>query len=372
MSWQTRIKDNVTTAEELKDILGLSPEEYALIRDEIKTFPMSVTRYYLSLIDPGDPDDPIRKMAVPSAHSIFLDGDFDTSGEQSNTKIAGVQHKYSQTALILTTSRCAMYCRHCFRRRLVGLEDEETTEDIGSAVQYIRAHPEINNVLLSGGDSFMMQTTMIEAWLDQLCSLDQLDFVRFGTRTIVTFPQRILEDPKLCDVLSHWCRKKQIYVVTHFNHPREMTEEAIRAIALLQNAGIILKNQTVLLRGVNDDSAVLGDLLRKLTQVGIVAHYIFQCRPVKGVKSIFQVPLGEGIEIVQAANAMQNGLGKTADYTMSHVTGKLRILGRGRDGNLIFQYKQAKDPDMVNRILVGDAAGEMWLPEDVRECLSFV
>lgn len=370
MDWQTIIKDNVTTAEELRDILKLSQEEYEQIREEISLFPMSVTRYYLSLIDPDDPADPIRRMAVPSAKSQLLDGELDTSGELSNTKITGLQHKYSQTALVLTTPQCAMYCRHCFRRRLVGVEGEEARAQVGSVAAYVQAHPEITNVLLSGGDSFLLPTEKIEEWLAALCDLDQLDFIRFGTRTPVTFPQRILEDPGLTQLLARYCKKKQIYVVTHFNHPGELTEEAVSAVRELQGAGVVVKNQTVLLRGVNDDPAVLGLLLRKLTATGIVAHYIFQCRPVKGVKSIFQVPFGEGLQIVQEANAMQNGLGKVADYTMSHVTGKIRILGRGSGGRLIFQYKQAKDPSMIGKMMAGDVADLKWLPDDIGSCLE--
>ena len=119
------------------------------------------------------------------------------------------------------------------------------------------------------------------------------------------------------------------------------------------------------MRGINDDAEILGTLLEKLTSWGIVPHYIFQCRPVKGVKFLFQVPFGEGLSIVQKANAMQNGLGKAADYTMSHVTGKIRILGRLSDGRLLFQYKQAKDPSMIGKILAGDAGELTWLPDDI-------
>ena len=365
MDWQEIIRDNVTTAEELRAVLKLSDEEYRNIRDEAALFPMSVTRYYLSLIDPDDPDDPIRKMAVPSGKTVLLEGEFDTSGEKSNTVSRGLQHKYAQTVLALTTQKCAMYCRHCFRRRLVGLETEETADDIAAAAAYIKAHPEVSNILLTGGDAFLLTTDQIEAWLEHTAGLPQLSFVRFGTRTPVTFPQRILLDPSLCDVLRKYGKKKQIYVITHFNHPKEMTEESERAIRMLQDAGVVVKNQTVLMRGINNDAEILGTLLKKLTSWGIVPHYIFQCRPVKGVKSLFQVPFGEGLSIVQKANAMQNGLGKAADYTMSHVTGKIRILGRLSDGRLLFQYKQAKDPSMIGKILAGDAGELTWLPDDI-------
>ena len=363
MNWQRLIRENVTTAEELRETLRMSQDEYGKIKDEIALFPMSVTRYYLSLINPDDPDDPIRKMSVPSGRTVLLDGDLDTSGEKSNTKIRGLQHKYRQTVLVLTTAQCAMYCRHCFRRRLVGMDTEETIEDTDKVIQYLKAHPEVNNVLLSGGDSFLLTTDKIEKWLQELSDLDQLSFIRFGTRTPVTFPQRILEDPQLCSVLKSYSGKKQIYVITHFNHPRELTDQSKAAIRKLQEAGAVVKNQTVLLKDINDQGEILGDLLNKLTSVGIIPHYVFQCRPVKGVKSAFQVPLGEGLDIVLKAKAMQNGLGKAVDYTMSHVTGKIRILGRQPDQSLLFQYVQAKDPSMIGRIFSGQMGDQTWLPD---------
>jgi len=287
----------------------------------------------------------------------------DTSGEHANSPIRGLQHKYEETALVLTTQDCAMFCRHCFRRRLVGKESDEIAVDVDRIVEYIQAHPRISNVLLSGGDSFMQPTERIRQWLDRLSSLETLDFIRFGTRTPVTFPQRILSDPELIEVLQHYTKTKKIYVVSHFNHPGEITPQSVEAVKMLQNAGVTIKNQTVLMRGVNDSSPVLAQLLRKMTALGIIQHYIFQCRPALGVKSRFQVPLAEGSDIVQKALATQNGLGKSADYTMSHVTGKIRILGKADDGKMVFQYKQAKDPAMIGRIFSVPVDDEQtWLP----------
>jgi KamA family protein len=366
MNWQDLIKDNITTADELREPLKLSPTEYEQIRREIEMFPMSVTKYYFSLIDPTDPMDPIRKMAIPSGHFELTDGVLDTSGEHSNTKLQGLQHKYRETALILTTSECAMLCRHCFRRRLVGKASEEIADDLDAARTYLLNNTTISNVLLSGGDAFLMSTNKIKAWLNTLVDLEQLDFIGFGTRTPVTFPQRILEDPELLKVLADAQSKKQIFIVTHFNHPKEITPTSIKAIRALQSLGIVIKNQTVLMRGINDDPNVLGTLLKQITSIGIVQHYIFQCRPVQGVKSRFQVPLLEGTDIVSRALAMQNGLGKSADYTLSHISGKIRILGKLEDGKLLVQYKQAKDPQNIGRIfslsLTDDAT---WLPNDL-------
>ena len=212
----------------------------------------------------------------------------------------------------------------------------------------------------------MQPTARIALRLKKMAALDQLDFIRFGTRTPVTFPQRILTDPELVSLLASYRGKKQIYVVTHFNHPREITPESTAAVRALQDAGVVVKNQTVFMRGINDDPLVLGTLLKQISALGIVQHYIFQCRPVQGVKSSFQVPLVEGSEIIQKALAMQNGLGKSADYTMSHVTGKIRILGKADDGKMVFQYKQAKDPARIGRIFTMDLDDTAtWLPEDL-------
>ena len=365
MPWMQELHNNISRAEELIAPFHLTTDEYQLLAEEVERFPMSVPRYYFSLIDPDDPNDPIRKMAIPAPHFLSDEGHLDTSGEHSNTVLQGVQHKYTQTLLVLLSTECAMYCRHCFRRRLVGKEAQKALADLDETAAYIEKHPEITNVLLSGGDALVVSDKKLEKWLDRLSAMKQLDFIRIGTRTPVTFPERITGDPALPALLKKYAGQKQLYVVTHFNHPREFTAESVRAVRCLQECGITVKNQTVLMRGINDDSQVLGQLLRKVTSIGMVQHYIFQCRPVQGVQTHFQVPLKEGLAIVQQACAMQNGLGKSADYTMSHVTGKIRILGEAEDGQLIFQYMQAKDPSRIGRIFtlpISDTRA--WLPEE--------
>ena len=158
MAWQDEWKNNITTMEELRKVIPMTDEEYALIGEEAGKFPMSISRYYASLIDPSDPDDPIRKMSVPSRSGLSLDGELDTSGEHSNTVLQGIQHKYRQTALVLMTTQCAMYCRYCFRRRLVGLDLEKPADDPDVLVAYLKERPEITNCLLSGGDALLQST----------------------------------------------------------------------------------------------------------------------------------------------------------------------------------------------------------------------
>lgn len=284
MSCPAILEKNINRLNDLFVLLDLSPSEQKNIMEIAEKFPISIPAYYLSLINKEDKNDPIRKMAIPSEFEKDLEGTFDTSGEGDNTVITGMQHKYNETVMILSTNQCAMYCRHCFRKRLVGLSDEEIAKHFEEMAQYIKEHKEISNVLISGGDSLVNPNTKIEYLLKLFTSIDNLDFIRFATRIPVVMPQRISEDLQLLEILKKYSKKKQIYIVTQFNHPNEVTEESKKAIKMLQKIGIVVKNQTVLLKGVNDDSHVLGSLLKKLTSIGVVPYYIFQCRPVKGVK----------------------------------------------------------------------------------------
>lgn len=334
---------NYTTASEISGFLGLSGEEERQMQKILDMYPMSVTPHYLSLIDWKDPDDPIRRMCIPSLTETDLSGDFDTSGEADNTVVTGMQHKYRETALILSTNRCAMYCRHCFRKRLVGLSDDEIASNFEDMMDYISVHKEISNVLVSGGDSLLLSNEMIEKYLKALTSIPHLDLIRFGTRVPVVYPERILEDTELQQIFRKYAEKKQIYIVSQFNHPRELTLESKEVIRIFMKMGIVVKNQTVLLKGVNDDPDVLGKLLKDMTAAGIVPYYIFQCRPVRGVKNQFQVPLARGAKIVDAAKNMQNGQGKCIRYCMSTPKGKIEILGKLPDGQMLFKFNQAKD-----------------------------
>ena len=348
------LNKNLTNERDLREYLNLSDEEEMKLSAILERYPMSITPYYLSLIDFNDPDDPIKKMCIPSLEEIDLSGSFDTSGEADNTVITGVQHKYKQTVIVLSTNNCAMYCRHCFRKRLVGLSDEEIATHFDETIEYIKNHEEISNVLISGGDSFMNSNDKIERYLSNLCDIDHLDLIRFGTRVPVVYPERITRDNSLKNLLKKYTEKKTIYVVTQFNHPREVTEEAKAAIEYLRQSGVIVKNQTVLLKGVNDNSETLGELLKKLTAIGVIPYYVFQCRPVTGVKNQFQVPLKRGIDIVEGAKNLQNGQGKCFKYCLSTTRGKIEIVGKTEDDKMVFKYHQAKYEEDKNKIFIED------------------
>jgi lysine 2,3-aminomutase len=343
------MKNSICTIEQLKDFVDLSPKEEKNLKRIIQKHPMRVTSYYMSLIDWDDPYDPIRKMAIPSVKEFNLQGSYDTSGEAENTKLSGLQHKYQETALILATNRCATYCRYCFRKRLVGLPTEEIIERFEDAAVYIKQNENINNVLISGGDPLVLDTEVIEKILSILSDFSQLKFIRFGSKTPVTFPSRF-EDDGLLRVLSRYSRSdRRIYVVTQFNHPKEITKQSIKAVDSLIKSGVIINNQTVLLKGVNDNPETLANLQNNLVSIGINPYYVFQCRPVKRVKHHFQVPLCRGIEIVERAKEHCNGHSKRFKYIMSHKTGKIEILGIFNN-EIFFKYHQAKDRENLGKI----------------------
>ncbi|MEO2083465.1 MAG: KamA family radical SAM protein [Desulfurobacteriaceae bacterium] len=340
------------TIEEIERHFGveISGEEKKNLKKVIEKHPMFIPDYYASLINWSDPNDPVKQIIFPSLDELDLSGSYDTSGEKENTVLTGLQHKYRETALLLVTNRCAGYCRHCFRKRMVGIPTNETVKLFDRAVEYIKEHPEITNVLISGGDPLVLPTDVIEYFLSELSKIEHLKFIRFGSRVPVFYPMRIYEDSKLLEVFSRYSRpERRVYLVTHFNHPREVTPEARKAVDSLIRSGVPVSNQTVLLKGVNDDPDVLATLMKEITSAGVIPYYVFQCRPVKRVKTHFQVSLKRGYEIVEGAKQRLDGHAKRFRYIMSHKTGKIEIVGI--IGNEIYlKYHQAKNPKKVGKL----------------------
>lgn len=348
-NWKERLEKCYRSVSELKDRFSFSDEEVSRLMEIEEKYPVCIPEYYLDLIDVDDRRDPIRKMCIPDAMEFSSGGEKDTSGEADNTVVQGMQHKYSQTALIISTNQCAMYCRHCFRKRLVGLSSEEIASHLPEMRDYVSSHTEINNVLISGGDAFLNSNEVIERYLKTFMPIENIEFIRFGTRTPVSFPYRITEDEELLRILERYGRDKSIIIVTQFNHPKEISEEAVKAVKLLLSAGCMVRNQTVLLKGVNDSSDVLATLMNKLVSTGVMPYYIFQCRPVEGVKNQFQVPLVKGVSIVDEGKSRMSGPAKAIRYVMSHPRGKIEILGRVGD-ELLFKFHQAKYKEDETRI----------------------
>ncbi|MCK5052426.1 MAG: KamA family radical SAM protein [Candidatus Cloacimonetes bacterium] len=364
MDWKKELKNNIVSVEQLKQYYQIFNKDAHVLKKIIDRHPMSITRHYLSLIDFDDPDDPIAKMVIPSIKELDITGSYDTSGEKLSTKFIGFQHKYPQTALILSTYRCAAYCRFCFRKRMVGISKDEIFQNIDRAVNYIKKHLEINNVLITGGDPLMLSTKILKRFLDKLFAFDHIDFVRFGTKVPVYLPQRISEDKELLSILKYYSdKKKQIYFVVQIDHPREITPELIKAVNMLKRRGVILNNQTVLMKDINDSPDVLAELQNKLVSIGINPYYVFQCRPVKRVKNHFQIPIYSAYKIVEQAKAKLNGHSKRFKFIMSHKTGKIEIIGIMND-EIFFKYHQAKDPQNNGKLFkrrLNKIAG--WLEE---------
>lgn len=363
--WQEILQQNVTTAQELADKGIISHDKVKHLQKIIDIYPMNITQYYLNLIRQNNDSDPIYKMCIASLEEYDSDGISDTSGEVQNTVDNGIQHKYDNTVLLLSSNICAMYCRHCFRKRLVGISEEETLSFVDRAIDYIKAHPEVDNILITGGDAFLNSNKVIEKYLNLLSKIPHIKFIRFGTRTPVVFPQRITTDDELLSILKKYKFKKTIYVVTQFNHPNEFTSQSQEAIITLREHGIPVLNQSVVLAGINDDPIILSSLFNQLVEVGASPYYLFQCRPLKGVKNYFSVPLLDAVEIVDKTRAKLSGVAKRFRFSMSHTKGKIEILGKTKEDKIILKQHQARDNDDLNKFFtVALDSTDTWIPND--------
>ncbi|MDK2974421.1 MAG: hypothetical protein PWP08_792 [Methanofollis sp.] len=330
---------------------ALSAEEKSMVRMVEERFPFRSNEYYLSLIDWSDPFDPIRRIAVPDPMEMEGAGALDPSRESNYTVAPGLQHKYRETVLMLVSDMCGTFCRFCFRKRLFMNRGAEVTRDVTEEVEYIRQHPEITNVLLSGGDPLIMATAKLEPIVAAIRGIEHVGIIRIGSKMPAFNPYRILDDPSLPGMIRKYSTpEKRIYIMAQFNHPRELTPQAVEALGILLSAGAIVVNQTPLLRGVNDDPAVLAELFRKLSFIGVPPYYIFQCRPTLGNR-MFQVPVEESYAIIEAAQAQVSGLAKRARFVMSHATGKIEIAGL-TDDYIFFKYHQAAETANIGKFMV--------------------
>ena len=266
---------------------------------------MAITPYYLSLIDPEDPGDPIRRQAVPTVgETNFLDCDErDPLGEDADMAVPGLVHRYPDRALMLVTDMCAMYCRHCTRRRFAGQKDNHlAAKHIDRAVAYIKNNPEVRDVIISGGDPLMLPTKRLEGIIKKLREIPHVEIIRIGTRVPVVLPQRV--DKELVQMLKKY---PPIYINTHFNHYREITPESKKACGMLADAGIPLGNQTVLLRGVNDCVNIIKKLVQELLKIRVRPYYLYQCDLARGIEH-FRTPISKGIEIMEGLRGHTSGL----------------------------------------------------------------
>lgn len=303
--WRWQLKHRITTHEDLKKYISLLPEEEAVFQDEKFSFRMAITPYYLSIIDENNPNDPVRLQAIPRIQesNISVSDMSDPLHEDTDSPTPGLTHRYPDRTLLLLTDQCSMYCRHCTRRRTAGEHDAAMPQDqIDKAIEYIRNTPEVRDVILSGGDPLTLSDERLDEIIGKIYAIDHVDIIRIGTRTPVVLPQRITDN--LINVLKKY---PPIWLNTHFNHPSEMTPDAMNALAKLANNGIVLGNQSVLLKGINDHVDVMKNLVHQLVKNRVRPYYIYQCDLSNGI-SHFRTPVSKGIEIMESLRGHTSGL----------------------------------------------------------------
>ena len=334
----------LTKLSQVSQLADIPASELQKLQEVEQRYAFRSNEYYHSLIDWNDPQDPIRRIVIPHQDELELWGQLDASGEHNYAKARGLEHKYPDTALLLTSDVCGGLCRFCFRKRLFMADNDEVSRDVSAGLDYIRNHPEINNVLLTGGDPLLLSTRKLEEIISSLRAIDHVQIIRIGSKMPAFNPFRILDDPALLDMLSKYSLpERRIYLMAQFNHPRELTAEAIQALSLVQQAGVAVMNQTPMIRGVNDNSQVLAELLNKLSFMGVAPYYVFQCRPTEG-NSAYTVPIEEGYQIFSKAISQCSGLARRCRYSMSHVTGKIEVAGMTEE-QIFFRYHRPADPE---------------------------
>lgn len=302
-AWQ--LKHRITTLAGLEQHLTLSPEERAGVLLSGNKLAMAVTPHYFNLIHPTDPNCPIRRQVIPRIEESLDDAAemADPCGEDSHMPVPGLVHRYPDRVLFLVTDRCASYCRYCTRSRVVSGVGEQTLHmEHEAAFKYLEQHQEVRDVLLSGGDPLLLSDAKLESILKRLRSIEHIEFLRIGSRIPIFLPQRIT--PELCAML----RKYRVWLSIHTNHPRELTTEVRDGLDRLSDHGIPLGNQSVLLRGVNDEPDVMRSLVQKLLMCRVRPYYLYQCDLIKG-SSHLRTSVSKGIEIIESLRGHTTGYG---------------------------------------------------------------
>ena len=303
--WRWQIKNGISDIEHLEKVVTLTDSERENLKQALEKFTMAITPYYAALMDPENPNDPVRMQSVPRIEELYNDpSDLDDPlHEDVDSPVPGLTHRYPDRVLLLITNICSMNCRHCTRRRLVGFEDMDMPdENIAKAIEYIRQHAEIRDVLISGGDPLVLSDDRLESIISRIRAIEHVEIIRIGTRAPVVMPMRITDG--LVTMLKKY---HPIYVNTHFNHAKEITQEARTALAKLADAGIPLGNQSVLLKGINDCPQIMKQLLHKLLTVRVKPYYIYQCDLSMGI-SHFRTTIARGIEIMESLRGHTTGM----------------------------------------------------------------
>lgn len=304
--WRWQVRNAITSVEALAQALDLSPEErVGAERAERAGLPLGITPYYLSLCDRRDPSCPVRRQCVPHAQEgDVVHGDLeDPLGEVAHEVAPHLVQRYPDRVLLLATDRCAVYCRFCTRSRMVGDGGGPPSLDqLAPALAYLRDHPEVRDVIVSGGDPLAMSTDRLVRLVEAIRQVPSVETIRLATRVPVTLPQRIT-----AELVKALRPHHPLWVMTHFNHPKELTKASLRACARLADAGFPVMNQTVLLAGVNDDEETLATLFRGLVKVRVRPYYLLQMDPVRGSAHL-RTPLARGLQIMEALQGRLTGI----------------------------------------------------------------
>lgn len=349
--WKWQLKNRVTTLAGLEQRLELSAEERAGVILSGNKLALAVTPHFFNLIERDNPDCPIRRQVIPRLEET-LTTPFemaDPCGEDAHMPVPGLVHRYPDRVLFLVTDRCASYCRYCTRSRVVsGAGEQELHTEFEQAYRYLEEHTEVRDVLLSGGDPLLFSDDKLEGILKRLRAIEHIEFVRIGSRVPIFLPQRIT--PELCRMLQKY---HPLWMSVHTNHPRELTTEVREGLERLANHGIPLGNQSVLLRGVNDDAEVMRDLVQKLLICRVRPYYIYQLDLIQG-SSHLKVPVSKGVEIIEALRG----------YTTGYAVPQYVIDAPGGGGKVPINpaYTLYHDPE---KIVIRNYEGKVYeYPED--------
>lgn len=303
--WRWQMANRLRSLQALSSLLNLKPYQVSAFKKLLEVFHYSATPYYLSLIDWSDPEDPIRKQAIPDLQEASFEvvGDIDPLEEEEDMPVPNLVHRYPNRVLAIVTNTCAMYCRHCTRKRIWHEgESASSRKDLEAMVAYVRSTPKVREVVISGGDPLTSNMDNLDWFLGELGKISHVDVLRIGTRVPVVLPMRITDD--LTKMLaSH----RPLWLNTQFNHPREITPEAQEACDKIIRAGIPVSNQSVLLKGINDSVEIMKELNHSLQKIMVRPYYLFQCDPVRGVEH-FRTSIWKGIEIIEMFRGYTGGL----------------------------------------------------------------
>lgn len=303
-NWKWQLSNRITTVEELEKVVNLTEEEKKGVQASLKKLKMAITPYYATLIDPDDYNCPIRRQAIPTIDETKISehDSRDPLHETFDSPVPGLTHRYPDRVLLLITQQCSMYCRHCTRRRFAGHEDAALSEEnMLKAIEYIKLHEEVRDVLISGGDALCVSDEKLEFILQKLREIKHVEVIRIGTRVPVVMPQRITTN--LCNIIKKY---HPVWINTHFNHPSEITGESIKACKMLADAGVPLGNQSVLLKNINDCPYIMKDLVQKLVMNRVRPYYIYQCDLSEGIEH-FRTPVSTGMEIIELLRGHTSG-----------------------------------------------------------------